>query len=134
MTKQLEALIAEMKAAAEAQDKYMRGGAFSIAWDESITPKNVMTLIAALEQSDCERNKAYRQASAARNAFDEQYQLRDAAEKRIAELEASPLAVKLPDRKDIRFWPGDAFEFDTLGYVMAVEKAIRAAGGKVEGE
>ncbi|EED7447552.1 ead/Ea22-like family protein, partial [Salmonella enterica subsp. diarizonae] len=36
-----------------------------------------------------------------------------AAEKHIAELEAR--TVTLPDRKSEIFWPGDAYEFDSLG-------------------
>ncbi|MDM2855131.1 accessory factor UbiK family protein [Citrobacter sp. Cpo065] len=56
----------------------------------------------------------------------------EAAEKRIAELEAR--TVTLPDRKSELFWPGDGFEFDNLGYVIAVESAIRAAGIGVKGE
>ncbi|ECY2819386.1 ead/Ea22-like family protein [Salmonella enterica] len=54
----------------------------------------------------------------------------EATEKRIAELEARE--VMLPDRKSEIFWPGDAFEFDILGYVIAVKSAIRAAGIKVK--
>ncbi|EJU2684960.1 ead/Ea22-like family protein [Salmonella enterica] len=49
---------------------------------------------------------------------------------RIAELEARE--VILPDRKSEIFWPGDAAEFDSLGYVIAVKSAIRAAGIKVK--
>ncbi|HBB7799187.1 TPA: ead/Ea22-like family protein [Escherichia coli] len=52
----------------------------------------------------------------------------EAAEKRIAELEARE--VKLPDSKSVRFWPGDAFEFDSLGYQIAVETAIKSSGIK----
>ncbi|EDV0529316.1 ead/Ea22-like family protein [Salmonella enterica] len=52
------------------------------------------------------------------------------AEKRIAELKARK--VMLPDRKSEIFWPGDAAEFDILGYVIAVKSAIRAAGIKVK--
>ncbi|ELD6284771.1 ead/Ea22-like family protein [Salmonella enterica] len=52
-------------------------------------------------------------------------------EERIAELEARK--VMLPDRKSEIFWPGDAAEFDSLGYVIAVKSAIRAAGIKVKG-
>ncbi|EDZ4356027.1 ead/Ea22-like family protein [Salmonella enterica] len=52
-------------------------------------------------------------------------------EERIAELEARE--VTLPDRKSEIFWPGDAYEFDSLGYVIAVRSAIRAAGIKVKG-
>ncbi|EAU1516139.1 ead/Ea22-like family protein [Salmonella enterica] len=55
-----------------------------------------------------------------------------ALHQRIAELEAR--TVTLPDRKSEIFWPGDAAEFDSLGYVIAVESAIRAAGIKVKGE
>lgn len=55
-----------------------------------------------------------------------------AAEKHIAELEAR--TVTLPDRKSEIFWPGDAYEFDSLGYVIAVKSAIRAAGIKVKEE
>ncbi|EDT9925358.1 ead/Ea22-like family protein [Salmonella enterica subsp. enterica serovar Saintpaul] len=55
-----------------------------------------------------------------------------AAERRIAELEARE--VMLPDRKSEIFWPGDAAEFDILGYVIAVKSAIRAGGIKVKGE
>lgn len=53
-----------------------------------------------------------------------------AAESRIAELEARE--VTLPDRKSEIFWPGDAAEFDILGYVIAVKSAIRATGIKVK--
>ncbi|EBX1906279.1 ead/Ea22-like family protein [Salmonella enterica subsp. enterica serovar Zaiman] len=58
--------------------------------------------------------------------------------KRIAELEAR--TVTLPDRKSEIFWPGDAYEFDSLGYVIAVKSAIHAAGiqiieeGKTDGQ
>ncbi|EJF5837464.1 ead/Ea22-like family protein [Salmonella enterica] len=55
----------------------------------------------------------------------------DRLHKRIAELEARE--VMLPDRKSEIFWPGDAAEFDILGYVIAVKSAIRAAGIKVKG-
>lgn len=51
--------------------------------------------------------------------------------KRIAELEAR--TVTLPDRKSEIFWPGDADEFDSLGYVIAVKSAIRGAGIGVKG-
>lgn len=54
-----------------------------------------------------------------------------ALRQRIAELEARE--VMLPDRKSEIFWPGDAAEFDILGYVIAVKSAIRAAGIKVKG-
>lgn len=50
----------------------------------------------------------------------------EAAEKRIAELEARE--VNLPDRKSDRFWSGDGFEFDSLGYQLAVESAIKSSG------
>ncbi|EEI0563111.1 protein Ead [Salmonella enterica] len=53
-----------------------------------------------------------------------------ALHQRIAELEAR--TVTLPDRKSEIFWPGDADEFDSLGYVIAVKSAIRAAGIKVK--
>lgn len=61
-----------------------------------------------------------------------------AAEKHIAELEAR--TVTLPDRKSEIFWPGDAYEFDSLGYVIAVKSTIHAAGiqiieeGKTDGQ
>lgn len=56
----------------------------------------------------------------------------EAAERRIAELEARE--VTLPYRKSIQFWPGDASEFDSLGYEIAVENALTAAGIGVKGE
>ncbi|HAF1960089.1 TPA: ead/Ea22-like family protein [Salmonella enterica] len=62
-----------------------------------------------------------------RNQTDDVIQFRQ----RIAELEARE--VILPDRKSEIFWPGDAAEFDILGYVIAVKSAIRAAGIKVKG-
>ena len=98
MTKPLEALIAEMKAAADMQDKYMRGGAFSLAWDDYITPQNIKALIAALEQSQ-QQNKEFideRTASTLEMSriIQREINLRRAAEnalldagKRIAELE-----------------------------------------------
>ncbi|MDJ4950429.1 ead/Ea22-like family protein [Salmonella enterica] len=52
-------------------------------------------------------------------------------EERISELEAR--TVTLPDRKSEIFWPRDADEFDSLGYVIAVRSAIRAAGIGVKG-
>ncbi|EDA3956386.1 ead/Ea22-like family protein [Salmonella enterica] len=61
-----------------------------------------------------------------RNQTDDVIQFRQ----RIAELEARE--VILPDRKSEIFWPGDAAEFDILGYVIAVNSAIRAAGIKVK--
>ncbi|ENU2129861.1 ead/Ea22-like family protein, partial [Salmonella enterica] len=63
-----------------------------------------------------------------RNQTDDVIQFRQ----RIAELEARE--VMLPDRKSEIFWPGDAAEFDSLGYVIAVKSAIRAAGIGVKGE
>ncbi|EMZ2670703.1 ead/Ea22-like family protein [Salmonella enterica] len=63
-----------------------------------------------------------------RNQTDDVIQFRQ----RIAELEARE--VMLPDRKSEIFWPGDAAEFDILGYVIAVKSAIRAAGIKVKEE
>lgn len=57
-----------------------------------------------------------------RNQTDDVIQFRQ----RIAELEARE--VTLPDRKSEIFWPGDAAEFDILGYVIAVKSAILAAG------
>ncbi|EPD0212360.1 ead/Ea22-like family protein [Salmonella enterica] len=62
-----------------------------------------------------------------RNQTDDVIQFRQ----RIQELEARE--VMLPDRKSEIFWPGDAAEFDILGYVIAVKSAIRAAGIKVKG-
>ena len=56
----------------------------------------------------------------------------EAAGNRIAELEAR--TVTLPDRKSELFWPGYGFEFDNLGYVIAVKDAIHAAGIGVKGE
>ncbi|EEB2032320.1 ead/Ea22-like family protein [Salmonella enterica] len=61
-----------------------------------------------------------------RNQTDDVIQFRQ----RIAELEARE--VMLPDRKSEIFWPGDAAEFDILGYVIAVKSAIRAASIKVK--
>ncbi|ENZ1787441.1 ead/Ea22-like family protein, partial [Salmonella enterica] len=52
-----------------------------------------------------------------RNQTDDVIQFRQ----RIAELEARE--VILPDRKSEIFWPGDAAEFDILGYVIAVKSA-----------
>lgn len=62
-----------------------------------------------------------------RNQTDDVIQFRQ----RIADLEARE--VMLPDRKSEIFWPGDAAEFDSLGYVIAVKSAIRVAGIKVKG-
>ncbi|EFT7245510.1 ead/Ea22-like family protein [Salmonella enterica] len=61
-----------------------------------------------------------------RNQTDDVIQFRQ----RIAELETRE--VTLPDIKSEIFWPGDAAEFDSLGYVIAVKSAIRAAGIKVK--
>lgn len=132
MTKQLEALIARiLKLASLAEQTNINESSESwVAYLNEVSPTNVRELIAALEQANCERNKAYRQASAARIAFDEQYQLRDTAERRLAEMEASPPAVKLPVLASIHSnWSGE--------YLLKSEviEAIRAAGGTVsEGE
>lgn len=64
------------------------------------------------------------------NCFDILLDAYHEAQQRIAELEARE--VMLPDRKSEIFWPGDAAEFDILGYVIAVKSAIRAAGIKVK--
>lgn len=60
------------------------------------------------------------------NCFDVLLEAYQEARQRIAELEARE--VTLPDRKSEIFWPGDAAEFDSLGYVIAVKSAIHAAG------
>ncbi|EAA1526433.1 hypothetical protein YT61_004770 [Salmonella enterica subsp. enterica] len=60
------------------------------------------------------------------NCFDVLLEAYQEAQQRIAELEARE--VTLPDRKSEIFWPGDAAEFDSLGYVIAVKSAIHAAG------
>ncbi|WP_336821658.1 hypothetical protein [Cedecea sp. VD19] len=53
-----------------------------------------------------------------------------AALRRIAELEASPLAVKLPES----FYPDGDIDCPKVVEVEEVIEAIRAAGGTVEGE
>jgi uncharacterized phage infection (PIP) family protein YhgE len=157
MTKQLEALIAEMKDKSmvtaedfntliaaleqsqqhnkELQTKLDATEAVALALRDEVrgAAKRVAELEASETQLIEERDKAYRQASAARNAFDEQYRQREAAERRILELEASPLVVKLPAAcaDDEYFIDG---VFQPLRYERDVIRAIVAAGCQVEGE
>ncbi|WNJ77805.1 ead/Ea22-like family protein [Cedecea neteri] len=187
MNKQLEALIAEMKAAAQLiSDGYRRewqaihdpengvaslgclddDGELSSFVEVSISnysgddkhdaeladyfvkahPANVLALIAALEQAQqrvedeiCRANREHHRGFMMACRHLEEHanvHYADAAEveiaalrNRIAELEASPLAVKLPVLASIHSnWSGE--------YLLKSEviEAIRAAGGQVEGE
>lgn len=104
MTKQLEALIAEMKAAAEgAKDAFSRYEVSEILVSEfcdavnkyksyTFQPDNLLALISALEQSQRE-NIMLKQGCENDPRLHEIIDLKE----RIAELEASHLAVKLPD-------------------------------------
>ncbi|AIR07144.1 hypothetical protein JT31_21775 [Cedecea neteri] len=103
--------------------------------------KHIDALIAALEQSDGQR-ESWRQV-ALNNISEREKDIAalDAARKRIAELEARPVAVKLPPEIN----PGQArslfsIEIDEDQAGAAADgwnsclKAIRAAGGQMEGE
>lgn len=177
MNKQLEALITEMKAAAESatagqwvresgegldaicsDDDQLNNG-FIVAefqgpeaqanrlFSQSANPANVLALIAALEQSrqevehyrvsfsneriradklkqQCDNRTptewAYNQACAALHKY----------KSRVEELEASPLAVRLPEGHRDLYSTGAP---EVLDRDQVIE-AIRAAGGTVEGE
>lgn len=123
-------------------------------------PESVLVMVAALEQAQTERevlrtlsvpagwklvpttatpSMVRAGAGAARKYMEETggnspYVIYEAMvlEAPAAGLEARQLTVKIPDRKADVFWPGDASEFDSLGYEMAVREAIRAAGGNVD--
>ncbi|EJG5922801.1 ead/Ea22-like family protein [Salmonella enterica] len=100
---------------------------------EFISAANPATVLALLDENlQLQREKDATEAVALA-LRDDMRQAREqlaAAERRIAELEARE--VMLPDRKSEIFWPGDAAEFDILGYVIAVKSAIRATGIKVK--
>ncbi|EAP9733459.1 ead/Ea22-like family protein [Salmonella enterica] len=102
---------------------------------EFISAANPATVLALLDENlQLQREKDATEAVALA-LRDDMRQAREqlaAAERRIAELEARE--VMLPDRKSEIFWPGDAAEFDILGYVIAVKSAIRAGGIKVKEE
>lgn len=85
-------------------------------------------VLALLDELEAAEHAAAVDHEAACSLVEENEELK----RRIAELEARE--VMLPDRKSEIFWPGDAAEFDILGYVIAVNSAIRAAGIKVKGE
>ncbi|HHL2859214.1 TPA: ead/Ea22-like family protein [Citrobacter freundii] len=109
-----------------------RNTAHDAAFIALANPANVMTLVEALEAT--EKTSAARKEAIERihKMFQRERDRAEAAEKRIAELEAR--TVTLPDRKSELFWPGYGFEFDNLGYVIAVKDVIRAAGIGVKGE
>lgn len=145
MTNQLETLIAEMKAAAEKQDKYLKGGAFSIDWDEYITPKNVLALIEALEQSQCEQNNV--QSSPALylcRVFRDGEELyspcgKDYPRGRAYYTVTSQVAVKLDSDKerDPEVNPYDGENFYISGWNArgkADREKLRAAGITVQGD
>lgn len=95
--------------------------------------KDAIEAVALALRDDMRQAWEQLEAAEKRNAEQREYYEGVIADggKRIAELEARE--VILPDRKSEIFWPGDAAEFDILGYVIAVNSAIRAAGIKVKG-
>ncbi|EAW0861417.1 ead/Ea22-like family protein [Salmonella enterica] len=97
---------------------------------EQVTPSVVLALLDENLQLQREKDATEAVALALRDDMRQAREQLAAAERRIAELEARE--VMLPDRKSEIFWPGDAAEFDILGYVIAVKSAIRAAGIKVK--
>ncbi|EPN9392016.1 ead/Ea22-like family protein, partial [Salmonella enterica subsp. enterica serovar Johannesburg] len=94
--------------------------------------KDAIEAVALALRDDMRQAREQLEAAEKRNAEQREYYEGVIADgsKRIAELEARE--VMLPDRKSEIFWPGDAAEFDILGYVIAVKSAIRAAGIKVK--
>ncbi|EKB5403106.1 ead/Ea22-like family protein [Salmonella enterica] len=94
--------------------------------------KDTIEAVALALRDDMQQAREQLEAAEKRNAEQREYYEGVIADgsKRIAELEARE--VMLPDRKSEIFWPGDAAEFDILGYVIAVKSAIRAAGIKVK--
>lgn len=97
-----------------------------------VSDPDVLALLDELEAETGYREGAFIACNRWHDKFRETEDKLECAERRIAELEARE--VTLPDRKSEIFWPGDAAEFDILGYVIAVKSAIRAAGIKVKGE
>ncbi|ENY2726966.1 ead/Ea22-like family protein [Salmonella enterica] len=108
---------------------------------EFIAAANPATMLALLDENiqlQREKDAIEAVALALRDDMRQSREKLEAAERSIAELEAR--TVTLPDRKSEIFWPGDAYEFDSLGYVIAVKSAIHAAGiqiieeGKTDGQ
>ncbi|EHJ8972657.1 ead/Ea22-like family protein [Salmonella enterica] len=95
-----------------------------------VSDPDVLALLDELEAETGYREGAFIACNRWHDKFRETEDKLECAERRIAELEARE--VMLPDRKSEIFWPGDAAEFDILGYVIAVKSAIRAAGIKVK--
>ncbi|EAA1976746.1 ead/Ea22-like family protein [Salmonella enterica subsp. enterica serovar Java] len=95
-----------------------------------VSDPDVLALLDELEAETGYREGAFIACNRWHDKFRETEDKLECAERRIAELEARE--VILPDRKSEIFWPGDAAEFDILGYVIAVNSAIRAAGIKVK--
>jgi len=100
------------------------------AYFDAVTPLHVAELVAALEQAHTEREEL-------RYRFKLERAILEDADKRIAELEARQLSVKLPklaitvdkdQQVDI------AFESGFNAALSAFTEAILAAGGLVEGE
>lgn len=96
-----------------------------------VSAPDVLALLDENLQLQREKDAIEAVALALRDDMRQARELLAAAERRIAELDARE--VILPDRKSEIFWPGDAAEFDILGYVIAVKSAIRGAGIKVKG-
>ncbi|MEX8977736.1 ead/Ea22-like family protein [Salmonella enterica] len=97
-----------------------------------VSDPDVLAPLDELEAETGYREGAFIACNRWHDKFRETEDKLECAERRIAELEARE--VILPDRKSENFWPGDAAEFDILGYVIAVKSAIRTAGIKVKGE
>ncbi|SMG60184.1 hypothetical protein [Cedecea sp. NFIX57] len=128
MTKQLEALMRRLKVYAEEFSSTV------------LSADDCIALIAALELAEKQRDSWKRIAQTNLSEREKDIAELDAARKRIAELEASPLAVKLPNRlQPGADGPDDWYlHSDPDGEYMKADdviEAIRAAGGTVdEGE
>jgi hypothetical protein len=148
MTNSLEALIASMKAAAktlngaypEAINKPPK--TLLIDYINATNPDNVLSLIAALEQAQranaAQDDHINQQAARIESLEKKNGELGQAYYDRlrkIAELEARQLSVKLPHER-FKYHESDYDDGHTAGwngYRLEAIKAIRAAGGTVEG-
>lgn len=143
--KRIEALLDELEAAQHEKDELQHG--FIANQEEAHEAiKYATELKEQLARACAGREEAFSEVDEMQKSLDHTHRRRaiwrgraeeaqaklEAAERRIAELEARE--VTLPDRKSIQFWPGDASEFDSLGYEIAVKNALTAAGIGVKGE
>ncbi|WP_318370466.1 hypothetical protein [Enterobacter sp.] len=123
-------LIARMKAAAQDEIMCREACDTSDLWQDEASPENVLALLEALEAAEKVSAARLEAIDRAHNMFQRERGRAEAAEARIAELEARTLTVKMPIAATEN---GRGYK---LKATWAIQDACRAAGIKlqIEGE